>query len=181
MRRFVIFKDLKEIYMDLLKPLFEPFSCNAGVTVLQQDTPADYLYLVISGKVEVTYKPYDSAPITITHVEKDGLFGWSAVVGSEKYTSSAIAIEALEADALYAGYIHRQEADINALRKEEQLLLSDSIDYSAIPSLSTELQQKLARICPATLGQAARIDGMTPVGLAALLGHVKRRDARKTA
>ena len=91
------------------------------------------------------------------------------------------AIEALEADALYAGYIHRQEADINALRKEEQLLLSDSIDYSAIPSLSTELQQKLARICPATLGQAARIDGMTPVGLAALLGHVKRRDARKTA
>jgi len=91
-----IFKDLDEKYMDLLKPLFEPFSCNAGATVLQQGTPADYLYLVISGAVEMTYKPYDGVPITISHVEKDGLFGWSAVVGSEKYTSSAIAIEHLE-------------------------------------------------------------------------------------
>jgi CRP-like cAMP-binding protein len=64
--------------------------------VLKQDTPADYLYLVVSGAVEMSYKPYDGVPITISHVEKDGLFGWSAVVGSEKYTSSAIAIEDLE-------------------------------------------------------------------------------------
>jgi CRP-like cAMP-binding protein len=91
-----LFKNLDEKYMDLLKPLFEPFSCNAGVTVLQQGTPADYLYIVVSGAVEMTYKPYDGVSITISHVEKDGLFGWSAVVGSEKYTSSAIAIENLE-------------------------------------------------------------------------------------
>ena len=95
--RIPIFKDLNEKYMDLLKPLFEPFACNAGVTVLQQGTPADYLYLVINGKVEMSYKPYDGVIITISHVEKEGLFGWSAVVGSEKYTSSAIAIENLEA------------------------------------------------------------------------------------
>jgi len=82
--------------MYLLKPLFESFSCNAGITVLQQGKPADFLYIVISGMVEITYKPYDGIPITISHVEKDGLFGWSAVVGSEKYTSSAIAIEKLE-------------------------------------------------------------------------------------
>ena len=83
--------------MDLLKPLFEPYSCSAGITVLQQDAPADYLYLVISGAVEMIYKPYDGTLITVGHVEKDGLFGWSAVIGSEKYTSSAIAIEKLEA------------------------------------------------------------------------------------
>lgn len=94
--RVPIFKDLNEKYMDLLKPLFEPYSCNAGVTVLRQGAPADYLYLVVSGTVEMTYKPYDGIPITISHVEKDGLFGWSAVVGSDKYTSSAIAIENLE-------------------------------------------------------------------------------------
>jgi len=82
--------------MELLKPLFEPYACNAGVTVLKQGTPADYLYLIISGTVEMTYKPYDGVSITISHVEKDGLFGWSAVVGSDKYTSSAIAIENLE-------------------------------------------------------------------------------------
>ena len=83
--------------MDLLRPLFEPFTCSAGTIVLQQGMPADYLYLVISGKAEVSYKPYDGIPITVTHVEKGGLFGWSAVVGTEKYTSSAVAIEALEA------------------------------------------------------------------------------------
>ena len=95
--RFLVFKNLDEKYMDLLKPLFESFSCNAGITVLQQGSPAEYLYLVISGAVEMTYKPYDGVLITVSHVEKDGLFGWSAVVGSEKYTSSAIAIEKLEA------------------------------------------------------------------------------------
>ena len=82
--------------MDLLAPLFESYTCNAGVTVLQQGKPADFLYLVVSGKVEMIYKPYDGVSITISHVEKDGLFGWSAVVGSDTYTSSAIAIEKLE-------------------------------------------------------------------------------------
>jgi len=96
-RHLTIFKDLKESYMDLLKPLFEPFTCSAGTTVIQQGLPADYLYLITSGKAEVSYKPYDGVAITVTHVEQGGLFGWSAVVGSDKYTSSAIAIEALEA------------------------------------------------------------------------------------
>jgi CRP-like cAMP-binding protein len=59
--------------------------------------PADHLYLIVKGKVEVSYKPYDGTPITVSMLEKDGLFGWSAVVGSEKYTSSATAIEDLEA------------------------------------------------------------------------------------
>ena len=83
--------------MDLLTPLFEPFSCDAGSIVLQQGKTAEYLYLITDGKVEILYKPYDGQPMTVTRVERGGLFGWSAVVGSEKYTSSAIAIEALEA------------------------------------------------------------------------------------
>ena len=92
-----IFKNLKENHMDLLSPLFEPFTCGAGSTIIQQGMPADYLYLVIRGKAEISYKPYDGNPITVTHVEKGGLFGWSAVVGSKNYTSSAIAIRTLEA------------------------------------------------------------------------------------
>jgi CRP-like cAMP-binding protein len=92
-----IFKHLKENHMDLLGPLFESFTCNAGTTILQQGMPANYLYLVISGKVQVSYKPYDGNPITVAHVKRGGLFGWSAVVGSKNYTSSAVAIEALEA------------------------------------------------------------------------------------
>ena len=92
-----VFKNMDEKYIELLKPLFEPFACNAGVTVLRQGATAEYLYIVLNGAVEMTYKPYDGVSITVSHVEKDGLFGWSAVVGSEKYTSSAIAIEKLEA------------------------------------------------------------------------------------
>jgi CRP-like cAMP-binding protein len=83
-------------YTDLLKPLFRPYSCHSGETVIQQGKPADYLYFIISGKVEVSFKPYDGHPITVSHVEKDGLFGWSALVGSRTYTSSVIAIEDLE-------------------------------------------------------------------------------------
>ena len=91
------FNDLEATYVDLLATLFESYSCPAGTIVLQQGKTADYLYLITSGSAEVSYKPHDGNPITVTHVEEGGLFGWSAVVGSEYYTSSTIAIEPLEA------------------------------------------------------------------------------------
>lgn len=90
------FKNLNDEYMEVLRPLFEPFSCRAGSIVLQQGEPADYLYLILKGTVEVSFKPYDGIPITISRVKRGDWFGWSAVVGSEKYTSSAIASEDLE-------------------------------------------------------------------------------------
>jgi len=83
--------------MELLKPLFEQFACLAGTTVIKQGEPATYLYLILNGRVEVSYKPYDGSSITVSHVKVGGLFGWSAVVGSEKYTSSIVASENLEA------------------------------------------------------------------------------------
>lgn len=82
--------------MDLLSPLFEAFSCQAGTVIFQQGAPAGFLYVLVSGTVDMSFKPYDANPITISHVEKGGLFGWSAVLGSDKYTSSAIAIEQVE-------------------------------------------------------------------------------------
>jgi CRP-like cAMP-binding protein len=87
---------MNQSYTDLLQPLFQPYSCHSGVIIIQQGKPADYLYFIISGKVEVSFKPYDGLPITVSHVGKDGLFGWSALVGSESYTSSVTAIEDLE-------------------------------------------------------------------------------------
>ncbi|MEZ5999881.1 tRNA uridine-5-carboxymethylaminomethyl(34) synthesis enzyme MnmG [Hyphomonas sp.] len=84
----------------------------------------------------------------------------------------------LEIEALYSGYIERQAGDVEALRRDEALLIPETIDYSAIGGLSNEVRQKLEAIRPATLGQASRIEGVTPGALTALLGHVKRR--RKT-
>lgn len=84
-------------------------------------------------------------------------------------------LEQLEADSIYAGYIDRQQADIEAFRKDEKMTLPADIDYANVAGLSTEIVQKLSRIRPATLGQASRIEGMTPAAVTAVLLNVKLR------
>jgi tRNA uridine 5-carboxymethylaminomethyl modification enzyme len=84
-------------------------------------------------------------------------------------------VEQLEIDARYAGYLERQERDIASFRRDEALLLPPDLDYTAVGSLSREIRDKLALARPATLGAAARISGVTPAALVALLKHVKRR------
>lgn len=87
--------------------------------------------------------------------------------------------EQLEFDALYAGYLHRQQADIIAFKKDESLPLPADLDYAAIKGLSNEVRQKLIDARPATLGQAGRIEGVTPAALALLLAWVKKNAARE--
>ena len=77
-------------------------------------------------------------------------------------------------DALYAVYLKRQSADISALRKDEALAIPHELDYAAIRGLSNEARQKLERVRPETLGQASRIDGVTPAALTLLLSHVRK-------
>jgi tRNA uridine 5-carboxymethylaminomethyl modification enzyme len=83
--------------------------------------------------------------------------------------------EQLEIDARYAGYLERQQRDIAAYRRDEALLLPAELDYAAIGGLSREVCEKLIEARPASLGAAARISGVTPAALVALLKHVKRR------
>jgi len=87
-------------------------------------------------------------------------------------------VEQLEIDARYAGYLERQEADVVAFRRDESLMLPETLDYHAIGALSTEVREKLSQARPRTLGQAARISGVTPAALTALLGHVRRAGSR---
>jgi tRNA uridine 5-carboxymethylaminomethyl modification enzyme len=89
--------------------------------------------------------------------------------------------EQLEIDARYAGYLERQARDIAAFRRDESLLLPDALDYAAVASLSAEVRGKLAASRPATLGAAARISGVTPAALVALLQYVKRRPEPRAA
>jgi len=83
--------------------------------------------------------------------------------------------EQLEIDGKYSGYMERQNIDIRAFQKDENLLLPHDLDVTAIGSLSAEIRQKLIQIKPETLGAAARIPGMTPAALVALLRFVKRQ------
>jgi tRNA uridine 5-carboxymethylaminomethyl modification enzyme len=81
----------------------------------------------------------------------------------------------LEIDALYSGYLDRQDADVAAFRRDEDLRLPLDLDYAAVGGLSAEARQKLSATRPTTLGQAGRIEGMTPSALTALLAHVRKR------
>jgi tRNA uridine 5-carboxymethylaminomethyl modification enzyme len=85
--------------------------------------------------------------------------------------------EQIEIDAAYAGYLDRQAADVAAFRRDEDLTLPGDLDYGAVGGLSSEAREKLSAVRPATLGQAARIEGVTPGALTALLAHVRRRVA----
>jgi CRP-like cAMP-binding protein len=105
--RIAIFEDLNEDMIDLLAPMFDVFSCQSGTVIFQQGAQAEFLYVVIDGKVDMSFKPYDGIPMTISHVDKGGLFGWSAVVGSDIYTSTAVAIEDLEAYRIHGSDLRR--------------------------------------------------------------------------
>lgn len=85
-------------------------------------------------------------------------------------------VEQLEIDSLYSGYIDRQEADIRAFRRDENLQIPSDMDYTQIGSLSNEVRTKLIDAQPHTLGAAARIPGVTPAALFALLRHIKKSD-----
>jgi len=82
--------------------------------------------------------------------------------------------EQLEINAHYSGYLEKQEADIIAFRKDENLLLPENINYDKLSGLSNEVKSKFRLIKPKTLGQALRIDGITPAAVYILLSHVKR-------
>jgi tRNA uridine 5-carboxymethylaminomethyl modification enzyme len=104
-----------------------------------------------------------------------------AAIWPELLAIDALTVEQLEIDAHYRGYLGRQEADIQAFRRDESLGLSSDLDYGAIDSLSIEVRSKLTAAKPATLGAAARISGVTPAALTALLRYVKRAGDRLSA
>lgn len=84
----------------------------------------------------------------------------------------------VETDARYAVYLDRQSSDIEAFRRDEALVIPADLDFRTIPGLSNEVQSKLSTIGPVTLGQAARIDGVTPAALTLLLATIRKRGLR---
>ena len=103
--------------------------------------------------------------------------GRLATLWPELATLPPLVAERIEIDAKYAGYLDRQTADIQAFRKDEALTLPPDLDLDAIGSLSTEVRAKLRQARPATLGAAARIPGVTPAAVVAILRFLKRRTA----
>ncbi|MDB5565672.1 MAG: tRNA uridine(34) 5-carboxymethylaminomethyl synthesis enzyme MnmG, partial [Tardiphaga sp.] len=108
--------------------------------------------------------------------------GWTEVSGIWPELSAidpAISVH-LEIDAKYDVYLKRQTADVDAFRRDEGLILTD-IDYSLVPGLSNEARSKLEAARPRTVGQAGRLDGMTPAALAILAAYLRRESRKKPA
>ena len=99
---------------------------------------------------------------------------WLCTVWPELAGMDQVIAEQLEIEACYTGYLDRQNGDIRAFRRDEALMLPRDLPYDTIDGLSNEVREKLSRGRPATLGQAARIAGVTPAGLTTLLRYVRR-------
>jgi tRNA uridine 5-carboxymethylaminomethyl modification enzyme len=89
--------------------------------------------------------------------------------------------EQVEINAHYRGYLKKQKADILAFKRDENLIIPDKINYDGLSGLSNEVKAKFKKIKPKTMGQALRIDGITPAAVYILLSHVKRKSIKHIA
>jgi tRNA uridine 5-carboxymethylaminomethyl modification enzyme len=89
--------------------------------------------------------------------------------------------EQIEINSHYRGYLKKQKADILAFKRDENLTIPDNIDYDQFSGLSNEVKAKFKEIRPKTMGQALRIDGITPAAVYILLSHVKRKSIKHIA
>jgi CRP-like cAMP-binding protein len=87
-----LFQGLKQQTLDLLVPRFEYETFTEDEIIFEQDALAEKLYVLVDGKVEIRFKPEDGEQLTVTEIEKGGVFGWSAALGRETYTSCAICV-----------------------------------------------------------------------------------------
>ena len=115
--------------------------------------------------------------LTYNHVSFDQLCN----IWPELNMMDADSVEQLEIEAMYSGYLGRQEEDIVAFKKEEEMIIPETLDYDILPSLSTEIKTKLKRVRPATIGAASRIQGMTPAAIITLMAHIKKYERQQTA
>jgi len=105
-----LFAGLEPVHLDILRNLFEAYSCASDTVILSQGEPAYYLYILIEGDVVIRFKPYDGAMIDLTRLHSGDAFGWSAAVGSSQYTSTIISESPIKA-------VRLRRTDLRALLK----------------------------------------------------------------
>ena len=132
----------------------------------------------------VSYPEIESLGITVKHNGKKNLKDLLAYQDVSRETITKIApeckdvdnsvYEQVEIDAKYSGYLKREYEDIAVFKRDENLQIRDDIDYAKIGGLSTEMIQRFSTVKPKTIGEAARIKGVTPAAVTAILGYLKK-------
>ena len=103
------------------------------------------------------------------------------IVAPELATQDPLVIEQVEIQGKYAGYLDRQQADIDKTLTQQEIRLPDTLDYSNVTGLSNEVLQKFSEHRPGTIGQASRISGVTPAAISLLLVHLKKQAMKQSA
>ncbi len=152
----------------------------AGITVRPADVPSDSGI----GPLSRDAAAYDL--LRRPHVRYEDLVALARIGSADGYAdlSDEIATQVgrqLEIQARYSGYIERQTQEIERHRKHATMALPANFDYSTVNGLSNEVREKLVRICPASIGQASRIPGMTPAAVSLLLIYLKKRELKRSA
>ena len=115
----------------------------------------------------------------ISYRELTKQIGKGAVHTKNKKTFVSIIGELLETEAKYEGYVTKQKREIQKQRTYSETTLPENIDYTQLPGLSNEVREKLTEFAPKTIGHAARIQGVTPASLSALLVHLKKQKIKR--
>ena len=164
-KQSIIHAETERLAAIVVRPQDVPTGYPVGA--LRRDTPAHQLLR----RPECRYDDLVALP-------RVGSSGDAGKLYEEMYSQVA---GQLEIQARYQGYIERQSRDIERQRKHQSTLLPAGLDYSSVQGLSNEVREKLARVRPASIGQAARISGVTPAAVSLLLIHLKKREYRESA
>jgi CRP/FNR family cyclic AMP-dependent transcriptional regulator len=103
----VLFTGFSDTQLSALAELSEGEQLQSGQIIFAQDDPAERLYVLLSGRVAIRFKPHDGETLTVTEIRQGGVFGWSAALGRRSYTSSAVCLEAGEALGLRGADLRR--------------------------------------------------------------------------
>jgi tRNA uridine 5-carboxymethylaminomethyl modification enzyme len=144
---------------------------EADLRILGDDYRRDCKASELLRRPRLTYRD-------ITSLSAVGAGEWSSPLGEEQAEQVELA---LEVQAKYSGYIERQQREISRQAKQETLILPLDLDYSKVAGLSNEARQRLQQARPATLGQASRLEGVTPSAVSLMLLHLKKGELRQSA
>ena len=162
----------EEIFLDKQKKLVQVFDTLNSKSI-SPNAAAKYSIKISKDGVKRTgIEVLGLKDITIDQLRKI----WVDIPQYDKYID-----EQVEIDAHYSGYLKRQTHDIEAFKKDESIMIPDDINYESFSGLSKEIKSKLSQIKPKTLGQALRIDGVTPAAAIILLGYIKKSRYKASA
>ena len=162
----------EEIFLDKQKKLVQVFD-SLNTKFISPNAAAKYSIKISKDGVKRTgIEVLGLKDVTIDQLRKI----WVDIPQYDKYID-----EQVEIDAHYSGYLKRQTHDIEAFKKDESIMIPDDINYESFSGLSKEIKSKLSQIKPKTLGQALRIDGVTPAAAIILLGYIKKSRYKASA